>query len=784
MPSRLKYFSALTDQMATNVGANRESWMNFLDTAARLYKYPFPDQLLIYAQRPDAIATAPIETWNETFNRWVIRGSKGIGLIDDTGNYPKIRYVFDVNDTEPSAYSQSRPVHLWEMREEHKAAVLDALGKIYDDVYEDSLMESFGNIADQLAKEYYDDNEQEIRFNIENSLFENFDESTRRDMFEDILSNSVAYTLAARCGISTAGFLNNAAFHFIHEFNTQDMVFALGTATSDLSQQVLRDVEIAVKKFERQKLNQQQMAASQSPENEKSIAIDQNISHEQSIVSEQSAENVAGNADVAQNADNNQNLNDERSSENEHGNNLHANRGLPTARPEIKRTATGDSGISRPIRENEESISQGTQDNNLQQNASERNLISPPSGDRGSGNTSHGAGDEHSNREEHPSQQGHRPDGLDGTDEHLEIPSGGDGAERTGVRLLDEAGEKSAEPQSTLQSDEDEPETPLAQEAKTSETGGVPVVENNQDAEISKQPADTISADFTELHDMQDGQHSYSQSGNRSDISPAPTSLIMPASSSEPTQLPGPTAELNESLTKSSITIDEIDAILRDGGNDANSTLRIAAHCAKSLSNDDNATFLRSEYLSGRYDREKKPGSKGYQFGSEQTSLWFDESGLIIGRGKSAISSKDYVLIPWEQAAERIKQLYDSGHYVSHDVLEEALYNESKELGNRVVSLYQDISRGVSDMERSLRKTMDDSQREVIKKSRRRGYMIYDLTEISDAVDDIIEAFEAADDEQKKLLADDIMRLYGDVIEKSIVIPSEWGFGEGYNIAD
>ena len=149
--SKLQVYFAVAEQTAKEITAKRGNWTNFLDTAARLYKYPFPDQLIIYAQRPDAIACAPIETWNESFNRWVRRGSKGIALIDDTGNYPHLKYVFDVADTEPSLYN-ARPVYLWEMRQEHRTPVLAELAKVYDDVG-GTLADSFRSIAQQLAKE-------------------------------------------------------------------------------------------------------------------------------------------------------------------------------------------------------------------------------------------------------------------------------------------------------------------------------------------------------------------------------------------------------------------------------------------------------------------------------------------------------------------------------------------------------------------------------------------------------------------------------------------------------
>ena len=174
MATKLQFFSTVAERAAKDIIAKTGNWQSFLDTAARLYKYTFPDQLLIYAQRPDAIACAPLETWNDTFNRWVRRGTTGIALIDDTGDRPRLKYVFDVSDTEPSQY-RSRPVQLWEMQQEHRLPVLEHLSGIYDDL-NDTLADSFRSIAKQLAREYYEDNATEIRNSSEDSFLEELDD--------------------------------------------------------------------------------------------------------------------------------------------------------------------------------------------------------------------------------------------------------------------------------------------------------------------------------------------------------------------------------------------------------------------------------------------------------------------------------------------------------------------------------------------------------------------------------------------------------------------------------
>jgi hypothetical protein len=172
MATKLQFIRALADNTANDLNTLYGNWQRFLETSAWLYKYSFPDQMLIYAQKPDAIAVAEIELWNDKFGRWVRRGTKGITLIDDTGHFPHLRYVFDVSDTEPSRFN-ARPVQLWEMRQEHKDSVLAALAGSYEDIdANDSLADAFRNIAKQLALEYNSDNTLDIQQRAEDSVLE------------------------------------------------------------------------------------------------------------------------------------------------------------------------------------------------------------------------------------------------------------------------------------------------------------------------------------------------------------------------------------------------------------------------------------------------------------------------------------------------------------------------------------------------------------------------------------------------------------------------------------
>jgi hypothetical protein len=242
MASKLQFYQALSEQTVGEITRLRGNWMRFLDTVARMYKYSFPEQALIFAQRPNAVAVAPIELWNESFDRWVRRGSKGIALIDDTGMYPKLKYVFDAADTEASRYN-ARPVQPWELRQEHRTAVMAELAKAYNIDASGTFADAFRNIARQLASEYYDDNTTDLRYRAENSFLESqgvydfagnpiddTDDGALERAFTEALSNSITYTLMSRCGLDVENEFDNEDFQIVTDFNTSDMVYALGTA--------------------------------------------------------------------------------------------------------------------------------------------------------------------------------------------------------------------------------------------------------------------------------------------------------------------------------------------------------------------------------------------------------------------------------------------------------------------------------------------------------------------------------------------------------------------------
>jgi hypothetical protein len=242
----------MADHAATQITASHESWTDFLKTSAQLYKYPYHEQLMIYAQRPDATACAGYELWNEKMHRYVRRGSRGIALIDASGDRPGIRYVFDVSDT--GSRDDSRRPFLWQYRPEHEGAVTAALEQEYEISGEKGLADQLEQIAGQLANEYWQDHQYDILHTVDGSFLEEYDEFNIGAQFRSAAAVSITYAVLSRCGLEPDEYFEHEDFLSIFDFNTPDTVAALGTAVSEGSQRVLRQIEVTVKNYEREHL--------------------------------------------------------------------------------------------------------------------------------------------------------------------------------------------------------------------------------------------------------------------------------------------------------------------------------------------------------------------------------------------------------------------------------------------------------------------------------------------------------------------------------------------------
>ena len=253
MPSKTEEYLALAQRTANGLTRYWESWTAYLTTASRLYKYPFADQLMIYAQRPDATACADFDIWNNRMNRYVRRGSKGIALLDESSGYPRLHYVFDVSDT--GVRRNSRDPDLWQYNDDLKQPVSDALTAAYG-ISHERVSQQLADIAGKLVADYWDNNSEDIRAIVDGSFLMDYDSAGLEMQFKSAAAISITYTLLERCGFEPDGYFDKDSFQAIYNFSTPDTVYTLGAAVSDISREVLRTVERAVKTTIRRRNNE------------------------------------------------------------------------------------------------------------------------------------------------------------------------------------------------------------------------------------------------------------------------------------------------------------------------------------------------------------------------------------------------------------------------------------------------------------------------------------------------------------------------------------------------
>lgn len=332
MPSNVQALAQMADHAATQITASHADWTDFLKTAARLYKYPYHEQLMIYAQRPDATACAGYEVWNEKMRRYVRRGSKGIALIDASGDRPGIRYVFDISDT--GGRKNSRRPYLWQYRPEHEDAVAAALEQEYEVSGEKGLSDQLEHIAGQMANEYWQEHQYDIPHIVDGSFLEEYDEFNIGAQFRSAAAVSITYAVLSRCGLEPDEYFEHEDFLSIFDFNTPSTVAALGTAVSEGSQRVLRQIEVTVKNYEREHLAERSVLHEERPD-------------------------------------------------------LHEERGLPDSRSDDY----GADGEHREIREDAEELPEGAPSGPVQQPAAVGEAVPAPVGDRADGDGATGAHD-------------------------------------------------------------------------------------------------------------------------------------------------------------------------------------------------------------------------------------------------------------------------------------------------------------------------------------------------------------------------------------------------------
>mgnify|MGYP002551468776 CR=1 FL=1 len=253
MPNKTEEYLALVQRTANGLTRYWESWTDYLTTASRLYKYPFADQLMIYAQRPDATACADFDIWNNRMNRYVRRGAKGIALLDESSGFPRLHYVFDVSDT--GVRRNSRDPEVWQLGPDLVQPVSEMLAATYG-ISGERVSQQLADVAGKLVADYWDNNSGDILAIVDGSLLMDYDEAGVEMQFKSAAAISVTYTLLERCGYEPTGWFDKDDFQAIYNFSTPDSVYALGAAVSDISREVLRTVERAVKTTIRRRNNE------------------------------------------------------------------------------------------------------------------------------------------------------------------------------------------------------------------------------------------------------------------------------------------------------------------------------------------------------------------------------------------------------------------------------------------------------------------------------------------------------------------------------------------------
>ena len=367
MPTKAELYAQMAEKVATQLTGSWQEWAGFLTTASRLYKYPFHEQLMIYAQRPDATACAEYDLWNEKMGRYVRRGSKGIALVDDSGDRPRLRYVFDISDT--GTREHSRTPWLWQLEESHLDSVQAMLERTYD-VSGDDLAGQLTEVAGKLAEEYWTEHQQDFFYIVDGSFLEEYDEFNIGVQFKAAATVSITYALMSRCGLEPERYFDHEDFMAIFDFNTPATIGALGTAVSQINQQVLRQIGVTVRNAERE-------------------------------------------------------ANQERSKQDEQSHDLYPERRLSDSRPEAEPAAGETPG---QVRKDEENLPEGTPSHPLQPDVAEREAVPAPSGDRRDRPEQTGADDAPAGEGSgsHRGTESQRSHEVGGADEHLQSPGRGD----------------------------------------------------------------------------------------------------------------------------------------------------------------------------------------------------------------------------------------------------------------------------------------------------------------------------------------------------------------------
>lgn len=414
--SKLQDIRNLAQEHAVSVSSSPGDWMDYMDTASRLYRYSFSDQLLIHAQRPDATACASLELWNEKMLRWINRGAKGIALFDETWQNTKLRYVFDISDTHMVAGGRSP--YLWQMQEHQREEILTHLEEVYGleekdtATLQDALMAVAREMVSDNLEEYLDG----LEYAVENTYLEDLDEVTIRSDFRQLATDSVYYMLSRRCGLEPMELLEEEDFMHITDYNHLSALTFLGNAVSQLSESILIDIGRTVHKISLEEARK-----------EVEISNERNYNNFTALMREIKNQNI----------ENKKEENIENEGGTDYGTDISSQGGLPVSESDRRRGRSDD----REIRDAAEDISERTQEQSLSEPVPDREAEPSFGADRESGTGENGQSDGEIAGEESGTGQGSRSDGVDGTHERTDGNSGREHLDGIGIQLVEDTRE-------------------------------------------------------------------------------------------------------------------------------------------------------------------------------------------------------------------------------------------------------------------------------------------------------------------------------------------------------
>ena len=701
MAIRYKALTELYQEAQRSVTAPG-AWQRFLVSACRNYRLPFDEQLLVHAQRPDATAVLEIERWNKRFGRWVNRGANGIAVFDSRHtDRPRLKYYFDISDTHEGNFPQ--PVPLWAVRPEYEPEIIETLENSFGELEH---KEDLGTALLSAAKNAVEDNIQdylsELKTITEGSFLEELDDLNLEVLYRKALENSIGYMLMVRCGLDPAGAFEDEDFRDVLNFNTPETLNALGVATGDISQMCLSEISRTVLALQRQPQKENRTFAGQ-PQIQYAVTEQRNQPPERSFENERDHIHEAGRLQPAE----------------------------PSA-------PAGGAGSPWEIRIASEEVSERTQANHLHEPADQRAALQPPVGDRADGPAPDGAtrDADGESRGRDGGAEGARPDEVGGADEQPSERSGGDRTERADLQLISEP-----EQPSPLNAEEaDSPELP----AFLDERQIMAVIANKDDSlKYKKQQIElffSVHPDTQERADYlktayQDRYTEIMADGQRLGYKPQEDGLLMwegsyPSRTKEavfswglvaewtaqlinkkeyfiqtdiprlPTQegqqmslfdfgafsQPQPEDENRIYLFSHALPQQVIDEALCIGSNHENSRLIVCAYFKKDKP--DNARFLAEHY---------GENGAGFYLDGRKYALWYNAEGIRIAGGESAQGSSA-TLIPWEQAAARIRELLELGRYMPQSELDQVDDYERQQLAAQLWYLRQDFEQVTADV--------------------------------------------------------------------------------------